>query len=378
MNDPRLAKLARVLVRYSVGVRRDDKVVIKGYAVTEPLLAALCREVLLAGGHPLVQMQSELCRDVFFEHAAAHQLAFLSPLERFAVKDMDVFIGIWGDGNSRALSRVDPARQAAASQARKPYMTEFMKRTGLPPDHKRHLRWVGTAYPTAAQAQDAEMSLSQYAEFVFRAGKLHLPDPAAAWRKAGVAQRRLADHLAKCRELHITTPRGTDIRFGIAGRRWISCDGHENFPDGEVFTAPLENATEGTVVYDVPSVFGGRELQNIRLTFKAGRVVDASADKNGAYLHEMLDQDRGARALGEVALGTNYEIRQPVRDTLFDEKIGGTFHAAVGASIPEAGGRNVSALHWDMVCDLRRGGRVWADGKLISKDGRFQRASWPR
>ncbi len=199
----------------------------------------------------------------------------------------------------------------------------------------------------------------------------------AAWRKLGEAQQRLADFLNKGHEVRCRA-NGTDIRLGVAGRRWINCDGHENFPDGEVFTGPDENATEGTVHFTYPAVTSGREVTDVRLTFKAGRVVDASASKNEEFLHKMIDQDRGGRVLGELALGTNYAIQRFTRNTLFDEKIGGTFHMALGAAYPETGGKNQSGLHWDMVCDLRQGGTIEVDGKVISRNGRFTNAAWPR
>ena len=240
------------------------------------------------------------------------------------------------------------------------------------------LRWCGTQLPCHAAAQDAEMSLAEYEEFVFRAGLLHLEDPAAAWRRISERQQRLADFLNDKREIHFRAPHGTDLKLGIAGRRWINCDGHENFPDGEVFTGPIEDATEGVVCYSFPAVHGGREVENIRLVFRAGKVVEASATKGEEFLFAMLDQDAGARVLGEIALGTNYAITGYTKNTLFDEKIGGTFHAALGAAYPESGGVNESGLHWDMVCDLRRGGTVHVDGELISRDGRFTRDDWPQ
>jgi aminopeptidase len=221
------------------------------------------------------------------------------------------------------------------------------------------------------------MSLAAYEEFVFTAGLLHLDDPAAAWRQFSQRQQRVADFLNTKREIRFTTPQGTDLKLGVEGRRWINCDGHENFPDGEVFTGPIEDATEGVVVYSFPAVHGGREVEGIRLVFRAGKVVEATARKGEEFLIAMLDQDAGARVLGEVAIGTNYAIKSYSKNTLFDEKIGGTFHAAVGAGYPESGNTNDSGLHWDMVCDLRQGGTVSVDGEVISENGRFVFEGWP-
>jgi aminopeptidase len=222
------------------------------------------------------------------------------------------------------------------------------------------------------------MSLADYEAFVFGAALLHLDDPAAGWRELSQRQQRLADLLNSKRELRFVTPQGTNLTVGVDGRRWINCDGHENFPDGEVFTGPVEDATEGTVCYSFPAVEGGREVDGIRLTFRQGRVVEATADKGASFLHAMLDQDEGSRTLGEIAIGTNYAIQQYTKNTLFDEKIGGTFHAALGAAYPETGGKNQSGLHWDMVCDLRHGGQIFADGTLISENGQFLDESFPR
>jgi aminopeptidase len=377
MHDPRVDKLASVLVHYSVGIRPGDVVVISGNTAAEPAVVATYREVLRAGGQPWVRLVPEECSEVLLKTARPEQLKQLPPFEKHIMQNCNARIGIWADVNTRALSQVDPARQALVSRARKPIMDVFFKRAALPAKDAKRLRWTGTQYPTQASAQDAEMSLSEYADFVYNAGKLNERNPVAAWKKLGVAQQRLADFLQKGRTVHIRTPRGTDVRFGVKGRRWINCDGHENFPDGEVFTGPIEDATEGTVVFDFPAVSGGREVDGIRLVFKGGRVVDCSATKNEAFLVQMLDQDKGARTVGELAFGTNYGIKRYTRNTLFDEKIGGTFHLALGAAYPETGGRNVSALHWDLVCDLRKGGVVEVDGTVISKGGKFTKAGWP-
>jgi aminopeptidase len=240
------------------------------------------------------------------------------------------------------------------------------------------LRWVSSPYPCQAAAQDADLSVGEYEDFVFGAGLLNHADPASAWQAVSQCQARLVSFLHTVRELRYITPRGTDLRVGVAGRTWINCDGHENFPDGEVFTGPVEDATEGTVCFDFPSLRGGREVEGVRMRFRAGRVVEASARKGEEFLLSMLDQDAGARVLGEVALGCNYAITRATRNTLFDEKIGGTFHVALGAAYPESGGKNQSALHWDMVCDLRQGGRVEGDGKVFSIDGRFLQGDWPQ
>jgi len=373
MQDPRLDKLADVLVNYSTAIQPDDLVRLAGPPVARPLVVALYRAVLKAGAHPHVVMAPDECDEIKLELASEGQLRYEDPLDLFTVERIDVAIRVRGDDNTKALSGSDPRRQAILNQARKRHMARFLERAG-----KEELRWVTTQFPCHAAAQDAQMSLAAYERFVFEAGLLDRDDPAAAWRQISQRQQHLVDYLNGAKEIRFTTPQGTDLRLGVEGRKWINCDGKANFPDGEVFTAPVEDATEGVVAYSFPAVHGGREVDGIRLEFQEGRVVDAAAARGEEFLLAMLDQDQGARRLGEIALGTNYSVRQHTRNTLFDEKIGGTFHAALGSAYPETGGTTQSGLHWDMVCDLRQGGSVYVDGKLISQDGRFLDPAWPQ
>jgi aminopeptidase len=373
MRDPRIDRLAKVLVHYSTEVRRGELVSLVGPLPAEPLIVGLYREVLQAGAHPVVTMAPEECQEILYRHGSPEQLAFLSPLEVREAEAVDVTIHVLASQNARALSGIDPGRQAQRSHARRQLMALLLRRAG-----EQSLRWVATQLPCQAAAQEADMSLAEYEDFVYAAAMLHEEDPALAWRRVSARQALLIDYLHKVRELRFVTPMGTDLRVGVAGRDWINCDGHENVPDGEVFTGPIEDATAGVVRFDFPAVHGGRDVQGVRLSFRDGRVVDAAADKGEEFLLRMLDQDEGARVLGEVALGCNYQIRRHTRNTLFDEKIGGTFHVALGAAYPESGGKNQSALHWDMVGDLRQGGLIEADGKIISRNGHFADATWPQ
>jgi aminopeptidase len=372
MTDPRLRKLANVLVSFSTGVKPGQLVRIHGPSVSEPLIAEIAREVILAGANPVVYVSLEEVAEFLYKHGNDDQLRYISPMTWTMVEKIDASIGIWASSNTKSLSNCDPKKQAVQSASMKPFKDKFFERAS-----KGELKWVGTQFPCQANAQDAEMSLDDYEDFVYQAGLLHLDDPASAWKKIAESQQRMVDYLNNKSEIHITTPAGTDVRFCVKGRTWINCCGHENFPDGEVFTGPIEDSTEGKIVFSFPASHGGREVHDIVLTFKSGKVVDAHASKNEDYLIKMLDQDAGARILGELAFGCNYSITKYTRNTLFDEKIGGTFHTAVGSAYPETGAKNQSGLHWDMVCDLRVGGKVFADGELIEENGKFKNQTWP-
>ena len=366
MRDSRLSKLADVLVNYSIGVKTGQLVRLSGPPVAAPLLVELYRSTVTAGGHPMVRSIPEELTEILLKHGSDEQLQYVNPVTLKEYETVDASIGIWAEENTRALTNVDPKRLGLSEAARRPLMDLFMQRAAA-----GTMRWSGTQFPCQAAAQDAEMSLAEYEEFVFGAGLLNEADPVAAWKKVSERQQRLVDLLNGKSDYHVKASNGTDLRMSVAGMRWINCDGHENFPDGEVFTGPVLDSVNGVVNFSFPAVHHGREVQDVRLTFKDGKVVDASAGKGGEFLISMLDMDAGSRSLGECAIGTNYNIKQYTRNTLFDEKIGGTVHFALGAGYPETGNANESGLHWDMVVDLRTGGTISIDGQVISKDGAF-------
>jgi aminopeptidase len=372
MRDPRLEKLADVLVNYSVGVKKDNVVRISGPPLAQPLIAEIYRKVIAAGGHPLLRMNPEELGEIFLKHASEEQLRYVSPLQLREYETIDCSIGVWAEENTKSLTNVDPKRIGMSQAARKPLMEIFMKRAA-----EKQLHWTGTQFPTQGAAQDAEMSLEEYEDFVFTAGKLNDADPAAQWRKVSERQQRLADFLNGKKDYHVVAANGTDVRMSVAGMRWINCDGHENFPDGEVFTGPVIDSVNGQINFSFPAVHNGRECDGVRLTFKDGKVVDASATKGEDFLISMLDTDAGSRFLGECAIGTNYDITRYTRNTLFDEKIGGTVHFALGMGYPETGNSNPSGLHWDMVVDLRPGGYIEIDGVRVNQNGRFTREGFP-
>ena len=383
-HDQRLDRLAEVLVNYSTQVKRGQACGISFDAAGWPLAKAVTDACVRAGGHPFLLCRRTMIAEPMLTYGSEEQLAFSNPVLMHYIETIDVHFSLWAEDNTRALSRFDPKKLAAFQQGSKPFMKAFMKRAA-----EGKLRWCGTQMPTAAAAQDAEMSLTQYEDFVYRAGLLHEADPAAAWIKVHDRQERVREFLQKKKVLRFRAPAcdghdGTDLTVDVSRSTWLNCSGHENFPDGEVFAGP--GAVDGHVNYTFPAVYQGREATGVRLKFKAGRVVEASATKNEEFLIRLLDQDAGARNLGEIAIGTNYGITEFSRNTLFDEKIGGTFHAAVGAGYPESGNSNESALHWDMVCDLRprtaadgskvAGGTIEADGEVFHRDGKFLIAGW--
>ena len=365
MADAPVARQAELLVAYSLGVRPGQLVQIQAAAVAAPLVRELYRAVVRAGAHPLPRVVLDGVVDELLQHGSDRQLDWVNPRSRCDIESVDARIYVRGELNTRAQSQADPARQARLSRAARP-LAEISDRRSAAGE----LAWVVTAHPTNAGAQEAGMSLAAYERFVYSALLLDRDDPVAAWRALDAELAALAERLSRVRELRIVAP-GTDLTVGVEERRWIPCGGDKNMPDGEVFTGPLEESARGTIHFTFPGVFHGRAVSDIRLRFDGGRVVDASAAQGEAFLHEMLDVDDGARRLGELAFGLNEGIQRFTGDTLFDEKIGGTMHLALGRSYSESGGVNQSALHWDLVCDLRRGGEVYADGALAYRDGRF-------
>ncbi len=361
-----------MLVNYSVAVKKDQLVRVNGSATAMPLMLEIQRQVIAAGSHPMLRLAADEANEIFLKSASAEQLAYVNPVTKYEYEKIDCSIGIWAEENTRALTNCDPEKIRLSQAARQPLMDIFMKRAAT-----GKLRWTGTQFPTNACAQEAEMSLAEYEDFVYSAGLLGEVDPVAAWKRISARQQKLTDHMNGRKALRVVAANGTDLRMSVEGMRWLNSDGHENFPDGEVFTGPVIDSVNGTVRFSFPAVHHGREVQDVRLTFKDGRVIDASAAKGEDFLHKMLDTDAGSRSLGECAMGTNYQITRYTRNTLFDEKIGGTMHFALGAGYPETGNKNQSGLHWDMVVDLRSGGFIEVDGAKINVDGRFMRAEWP-
>ena len=365
MRDPRITALAEILVRYSTKVGDGDVCTIEGESAAEPLLQAIYEEVLQAGGNPIVHLAMEGQSAAYFEYASEDQLKWISPVAEWAVENADVRIAVMASQNTRALSRVPPERQGMRQAATQKLMKRAMERSA-----EGSYRWALTLFPTNAYASEAGMSLKDYEDFYYGACLATDADPIGAWQRTSEETKRLAGWIQGRSEVHVTGE-GTDLRLGIEDRTFIAADGQHNMPDGEFFTGPVEDSAEGEVSFHLPASYGGREVAGVRFRFEGGKIVDAGAEKGEDFLIEMLDTDDGARRLGELGIGTNYGITDGTGEILLDEKIGGTVHLAVGRSYPETGGVNESAIHWDMICDLRKGGQIEVDGEPLQRDGSF-------
>lgn len=360
MLHPVHERFADLLVGYCAAVAPSELVALHIDTAALPMARALVRAVLRAGGRPELRLRYpefeqdvlELADDAFFTAAPS--------LELEEVRRVDGWIRVSAPTNSRGLQAVDPTRIAARQRQQREVQALRVART----------KWVGTLFPTSAAAQDAGMSLDDFERFVYGAMFLDHPDPAARWGEQRAFQAGLLERLADADQIHVRGP-GTDLRLSVRGRTWVNSDGRRNMPSGEVFVSPLEDSAEGTVAFDLPSAVSGQVVRGVRLRFERGRVVEARADEGDALLQAQLATDDGARFLGELGIGTNFGIQRPILNTLFDEKIGGTVHLALGRSYPETGGRNESAIHWDLITDLRAGGELWVDGALLQRDGRF-------
>ncbi len=365
MQDIRLTRWAKTLVAYSLYVKQGETVAIQATPEALPLLEAVYRELLLAGAHPLPMISIESLEEILLREGNDAQLTWASPLQNAVAEHIDARLHILSSNNTKALSNIDPARAALRRQGSRAVSQQARQR-----EQQGNFRWSLTLYPTMAYAQDSHMSLHEFEEFVFDVCFLNDPDPIARWRALSVQQQRYVDWLKGHKRVHILGE-GTDLTLSIEERIFINSDGKRNFPSGEFFTGPVEDSANGTIYYAVPSTYDGRAVEGVRLVFRDGKVTEATARQGQEYLLQMLELDEGARYLGEFAFGNNMRITRGTQNILFDEKMGGTVHLALGSSYPETGGLNHSALHWDMICDLRTHGEVWIDDTLFLKDGKI-------
>ncbi len=343
------------MVNHSIKVKKGDSVLIVASSeLAKPLVIEVFREVMAVGGHPETRVAFEETNNIFYDMATEAQLKNFPKPREYEAKQIDCFVSIRAPQNKKAMGTVDPAKVGARSKV--------VSRIGNLIVNKN--RWVLCNFPTNALAQEADMSLAEYEDFLYGATNVD-------WTKMEKQEKALKKVLDKGKVVRIVGE-DTDLTMSIAGRKAIPCFGERNMPDGEVFMSPVEDSAEGYIYYEMPAIYQSREVTGIRLRFRKGKVVEASADKNKDFLIAMLDTDKGARFLGELGIAVNYGIKKFSSDILFDEKIGGTVHLAVGRSYEEAGGKNKSAIHWDMIKDLRQGGALYVDGKVIQKNGKFK------
>ena len=366
MKDTRVERLADLVVNYSLELREGQVLRIDGFDVAAPLALELYRAALAAGAHAYTNLTLDGLAELLVAEGSEEQISYISPVQWHEIETVDALVTIWSESNTRSFSRADEGRHSRLIAAQRQLSNRRWERIA-----KGEMRWCGTLHPTHAHAQDADMSIADYEAFVFGACHTDRENAAGHWENFARALAARAEDLSSVAELRILGP-DTDLTVGVAGRKWIAADGRYNMPDGEVFTSPLETETEGEIRYTFPAIFQGREVEDVRLRFRGGQVVAAEASRGDAYLQSLLALDAGARVLGEVAFGLNYEIDRFTRNILLDEKIGGTMHLALGAGFRQAGGKNSSALHWDMICDLRSEGEVYADGELVWSAGAFR------
>ena len=355
-----IGRWAELLAGYCLDVRQGETIAIGSTIEAAPLVEATAKAVIERGGHPLVRIELPGVTEFFLQRASEEQLRHIPASALVEAEEVDGRIRIAADEDTRGMRDVDPRRQAAFERSRDP-----LRRLA------REKRWVLTQYPTAGYARAAGLGLAEYEAFVASALFLDRPDPAEAWRELGRRQAGLVEFMSSVRTVRIEGE-GTDLQLQVEGRTWINSDGRRNMPSGEIFTGPIENSANGRIRCGFPVCRDGRELSGIELEFRDGRVVSARAETGAEYLNAILDVDAGARRLGELGLGLNYGIDRFTGSILFDEKIGGTVHLAVGQSYPETGGTNVSAIHWDFIVDTRRNARIFADGRLVMEEGRWQ------
>lgn len=363
-------KYAIVLVDYSTYVKKGDLVVIRASSpMAEDLVKAVYKRVIQKGANPVLRTSISDMSDIFIKYATDEQLDYVDPMARLEYEKVDKYISIGAPLNVKNMARADKTKLARRSKATRELSELLLNRAA-----KGEASWVIADVPTNALAQEAKMSFDEYSEFLINACFLNLDDPIAKLKEMDKEQKRWVEYLNKTSKLRIVGEK-TNITFSTAGRKWISCSGLNNYPDGEVFTSPVENSANGEIYFDFPAIYRGNEAHKIHLKLENGKVIEAKAEKGEEFLNAMLDMDEGARFVGEIAIGTNEMIQDVTGNILFDEKIGGSIHMAVGSSYPETGGKNVSGLHWDIIKNMKGvnsdGGEIYADDVLVYKDGKF-------
>ena len=365
MADARVEKLAQILVEHSAEIKPGDRVAIESTTAAQPLVRALCAAILEAGGYPHLLLELPDQDEILFAHARDEQLDAIPTFRKLAYDQFESRIRIHSATNPRALSGVDPARNRRRQKATAPILETQMRRGA-----DRSFKWVTTLFPTEGYAMEAEMSLSDFEDFVYKACHADQVDPVAYWNQVESKQKKIIKHIEGHNQVVLRGP-NVDLSLSIKGRKFLNAAGKSNMPDGEVFTGPVEDSLNGFVRFSYPAIYSGVLVEGVELTFSNGKVVKAHAEKNQAFLMEMLESDPGARYVGEFAIGNNYEINRFSHNILFDEKLGGSFHMALGAGYPETGSKNKSIIHWDMICGMQKDAEIQLDGDVIYKNGKF-------
>jgi aminopeptidase len=364
MADPRLSALAKILVHYSLDLNPGDQLQIRTNPLAQDLALAVYEEAVKSGAHVLTTINLPGSEELFLKYASDEQLDFVSPVKKLIAETFDALLALGAEYNTRSLSGIDPHAISRNRKASTPLTKIFLERAA-----KLELRWCYTEFPTYASAQEADMSLFDYQEFVFKAGLLNESDPVAAWKNEGKRQRELINWLSGKDRVEIQGE-NIELSLSIKGREFKEADGKNNFPDGEIFTGPVEDSVNGWVRFSYPVIYEGQEVIDVELWFENGRVVKEKASKGQKLLTSLLNTDKGARFLGEWGIGTNYGIKRFTKNMLFDEKMGGTIHFAVGSGYPETGSVNESAIHWDMLCDMKHS-TIKVDGEEFYRDAKF-------
>jgi aminopeptidase len=370
VSDPRVQKFAKVLVEHSTHVVPGDRILIEATTAAEPLIQELFIQILEKGGipHPLISLPGMMpyCQDeLYLTYAKDTQLDFVPTFLKLAYDQFEGRIRIHSATNTRGTTNIDPLKTQRREKGLSP-ITDAQLRRGA----EGTFKWVTTLYPTDAYAQDAGMSLKEYEDFVFGSVHAHEDDPVTYWKNSGIDQQKAIDWLSDKGQVVLRGP-NVDLTLSIKGRKFQNSVGIYNMPDGEIFTGPVEDSANGWVKFTYPAIYHGVSVEGAELTFHNGRVDQVKADKNQDFLIKMLEIDQGGRYLGEFAIGTNFDINRFTGNILFDEKIGGSFHMALGAGYPETGSKNHSAIHWDMICDMRTDSEILVDGLSFYKNGKF-------
>jgi aminopeptidase len=358
-------KLAKVITEYSTEVKEGDFVVIIGSPKAIPLIEALFQATLKRGGHPTPVIGLPSLTEILVDAGNEDQLKFINPAQKLIYEEADVIMQIEAPTNMKLLAHADPSRLAIMQQSSGPILQKLIERIG-----EESVRWVMMPWPTDAIAQQTEMGTRAYTEFLYRACGLDHDDPVAYWQGVRDRQLRLVEYLSDKSHAEVRGP-GIELSFDFGGRSWVSAHGTLNFPDGEIFTCPIEDSVQGKVDFNMPTFYMGKEVTGVTLVFEDGVVTSVNASKAEDFLVQNLDLDEGARRLGEFAIGTNFGVDRVTGSTLLDEKIGGSIHMALGAAAPQTGGENASKIHWDMVHDMKDGGEIEVDGEIIYRQGEF-------